>query len=118
MDWPRLVLKTSVFAGKELAKRRVVVTGLGIVSPVGSTVSSAWQNIVSGKSGIGQITRMDTSQFATHIGGPVRDFDVDAYIERKDARKMDPFIHYGIAAAEQEKILYSNVMVLNERRPL
>ena len=98
-----------------MAKRRVVVTGLGIVSPVGSTVSSAWQNIVSGKSGIGQITRMDTSQFATHIGGPVRDFDVDAYIERKDARKMDPFIHYGIAAAEQS-IEDSGVEITDDNR--
>ncbi|MCZ6559890.1 MAG: beta-ketoacyl-ACP synthase II [Gammaproteobacteria bacterium] len=98
-----------------MAKRRVVVTGLGIVSPVGSTVSSAWQNIVSGKSGIGQITRMETSQFSTHIGGPVRDFDVDAYIERKDARKMDPFIHYGIAAAEQS-IEDSGVEITDDNR--
>ncbi len=115
MDWPRLILKTSVFAGKELAKRRVVVTGLGIVSPVGSTVSSAWQTIVSGKSGIGLITRMDTSLFTTQIGGPVRDFDIDDFIDKKDARKMDPFIHYGIAAAEQA-LTDSGVEVTDDNR--
>lgn len=84
-----------------MSKRRVVVTGLGIVSPVGSTVDSAWKTILAGRSGIGMIERLDTTGFSTRIGGPVKDFDLDAVITPKDARKMDPFIHYGIAAAEQ-----------------
>ncbi|MCH7509710.1 MAG: beta-ketoacyl-ACP synthase II [Proteobacteria bacterium] len=98
-----------------MAKRRVVVTGLGIVSPVGNTVSDAWQTIVSGKSGIGLITRMDTSLFTTQIGGPVRDFDIGEYIEPKDARKMDPFIHYGIAASEQA-LIDSGLEITDENR--
>ncbi len=79
--------------------RRVVVTGMGIVSPVGNTVTSAWANIQAAKSGIGPIERFDTDAFSVRFGGEIRDFDVEAYIARKDARKMDPFIHYGIAAA-------------------
>ncbi|MDR9455042.1 MAG: beta-ketoacyl-ACP synthase II [Spiribacter sp.] len=79
--------------------RRVVVTGLGIVSPVGNTVDRAWASITAGQSGIGPIQRFDTEQFPVRFGGEVRDFDIEAYISRKEARKMDPFIHYGIAAA-------------------
>lgn len=82
-----------------MSARRVVVTGLGIVSPVGNTVSSAWQNIVDGKSGIGPITRFDATAFASRIAGEVRGFDVTQYIPAKDARRMDVFIHYGMAAA-------------------
>ncbi len=79
--------------------RRVVVTGLGIVSPVGNGIEPAWDRIKRGESGIAPIARFDTEQFAVRFGGEIRDFDVTAYISRKDARKMDPFIHYGIAAA-------------------
>jgi len=79
--------------------RRVVITGMGIVSPVGNTVASAWENIKAGRSGIGPIERFDTEAFSVRFGGEIRDFDVEAYLARKDARKMDPFIHYGIAAA-------------------
>jgi 3-oxoacyl-[acyl-carrier-protein] synthase II len=84
-----------------MSKRRVVVTGLGIVSPVGSTVDSAWQAILRGESGIGTITRFDTSAFATRIGGAVRGFTVGDYIPPKEARRMDEFIHYGVAAGIQ-----------------
>lgn len=84
-----------------MTRRRVVVTGLGIVSPVGSTVASAWESIVEGHGGIGPITRFDVSRFTTRIGGSVRGFDIDRYLSPKDARKMDAFIHYGIAAASQ-----------------
>lgn len=84
-----------------MSRRRVVVTGLGIVSPVGSTVASAWENILAGRSGIGPITRIDASRFATRFGGAVAGFDPDAYLSPKDARKMDAFMHYGVAAAEQ-----------------
>ena len=84
-----------------MSKRRVVVTGLGIVSPVGSTVSSAWENIISGKSGITRITRFDASSFASQIAGEVKDFDIHQYLSVKEARRMDVFIHYGMAAAIQ-----------------
>ncbi|MDR1276421.1 MAG: beta-ketoacyl-ACP synthase II [Candidatus Accumulibacter sp.] len=78
--------------------RRVVVTGLGIVSPVGNTVEEAWGNIVAGKSGIDTITRFDASNFPVRIAGEVRGFDISRYLPQKDARRMDTFIHYGIAA--------------------
>ena len=81
-----------------MTRRRVVVTGMGIISPVGNTVDEAWNNIVNGKSGIGPITHFDASDFPTHFAGEVRDFDVTKYLSKKDARKMDPFIHYGLAA--------------------
>lgn len=84
-----------------MSKRRVVVTGLGIVSPLGSRIDTAWQNILKGESGIGPITRFDTQAFATRIGGAVRDFNVDDYISPKEARRMDEFIHYGVAAGIQ-----------------
>ncbi|MER0202975.1 MAG: beta-ketoacyl-[acyl-carrier-protein] synthase II [Nitrosomonas sp.] len=84
-----------------MSKRRVVVTGLGIVSPVGSTVSSAWEDIISGKSGITRITRFDASSFASQIAGEVKDFDIHQYLSVKEARRMDIFIHYGMAAAIQ-----------------
>jgi 3-oxoacyl-[acyl-carrier-protein] synthase II len=84
-----------------LSRRRVVVTGLGIVSPVGNSVDVAWASILAGKSGIEPITRFDVSAFAVRFGGEVRNFDVTHYLSAKDARKMAPFIHYGIAAASQ-----------------
>lgn len=84
-----------------MLKRRVVITGLGIVSPVGNTVSSAWENIVSGKSGITKITRFDASNFSSQIAGEVKDFDIHQYLPVKEARRMDIFIHYGMAAAIQ-----------------
>ncbi len=84
-----------------MARRRVVVTGLGIVSPVGNSVATAWDNIIAGRSGIGRITRFDASAFASQIAGEVKDFDIAAYISPKDARRMDTFIHYGMAAGIQ-----------------
>lgn len=84
-----------------MSKRRVVVTGLGIVSPVGNDVKSAWENVVSGKSGIGPITGFDASDFTTRFGGEVRDFDVSEYLTPKEARKIDGFMHYGIASCKQ-----------------
>ncbi|HEY0229904.1 MAG TPA: beta-ketoacyl-ACP synthase II [Dokdonella sp.] len=84
-----------------MSKRRVVVTGLGIISPVGNDVSTAWANILAGRSGIGQITHFDASTFPTRIAGEVRDFDPASYVAAKDVKKMDPFIHYGIAASIQ-----------------
>lgn len=82
-------------------RRRIVVTGLGAVCPVGNTVPEAWRNIVAGVSGIGPIQAFDAAAFSTRISGSIRDFDVEKYISAKEARKMDPFIHYGMAAAIQ-----------------
>jgi len=84
-----------------LAKRRVVVTGLGMVSPVGLSVNECWENILAGKSGIAPITHFDTTDFPTRFGGSVKGFDVTKYLSPKDVKKMDPFIHYGIAAASE-----------------
>ncbi|NKI34481.1 beta-ketoacyl-ACP synthase II [Wenzhouxiangella sp. XN79A] len=81
--------------------RRVVVTGLGCVSPVGNDVSSAWDSVVNGRSGIGPLTEMDPAAFATRIAGEIRDLDLDRYMSKKEARKTDTFIHYGMAAAVQ-----------------
>src|SRR5436190_1460324 len=84
-----------------MSKRRIVVTGLGVVSPVGSTVKAAWDAILRGQSGIGPVTRFDVSAFPVRIGGQVRDFDVSQYISSKEARRMDEFMQYGVAAGVQ-----------------
>jgi len=81
--------------------RRVVVTGLGIISPVGNDIATAWENVVAGRSGIGLVTRFDASSFPTRIAGEVKGFDVSAYMSPKEARHFDTFIHYGIAAGTQ-----------------
>lgn len=80
-------------------RRRVVITGLGIVSPVGNTIESAWDNLVNGRSGIGSITRFDASEFNSQIAGEVKDFDITKYLNPREAKQMDTFIHYGIAAS-------------------
>jgi len=84
-----------------LSKRRVVVTGLGIISPVGNTIPEAWDNLVAGRSGIARITRFDPKLFASHMAGEVRGFDVGQYLNPKEARRMDLFIQYGMAAGIQ-----------------
>jgi 3-oxoacyl-[acyl-carrier-protein] synthase II len=84
-----------------MSRRRVVVTGLGCISPVGNTVADAWANLLAGKSGIANITRFDASGINCHFAGEVKDLDLDSYIAPKEARAMDKFIHYGIAAAVQ-----------------
>ena len=84
-----------------MSRRRVVVTGLGCISPVGNTVGEAWANLLAGQSGIDLITKFDASNFSCKIAGEVKGFDVEKYMSAKDARSMDSFIHYGIAAAEQ-----------------
>ena len=78
---------------------RVVITGLGLVAPNGNTVKASWDNTVNGVSGIGPITAFDATDFSARIAGEISDFDVEQFISKKDARKMDPFIHYGLAAA-------------------
>ncbi|MBP6189752.1 MAG: beta-ketoacyl-ACP synthase II [Azonexus sp.] len=84
-----------------MARRRVVVTGLGIVSPVGNSVEEAWQNILAGKSGIAAVTKFDVSTFPVKFAGEVKNFDITQYISAKDARRMDDFIHFGLAAGIQ-----------------
>jgi len=84
-----------------MTRRRVVVTGLGCISPVGNTVAESWSNLLAGQSGIGLITKFDASAFACKIAGEVKGLNLDAYINAKDARTMDHFIHYGVAAAMQ-----------------
>jgi 3-oxoacyl-[acyl-carrier-protein] synthase II len=84
-----------------LTRRRVVITGLGIVSPVGNTVEEAWQNILAGRSGIAHVTKFDASTFPAQIAGEVKNFDITDYISAKDARRMDTFIHFGMAAGIQ-----------------
>lgn len=80
-------------------QRRVVVTGMGMVSPLGNDVASSWDGIINGRSGIGQVTGFDASSFSTRIAGEVRDFDPASFLPPKDAKKMDSFIHYGMAAS-------------------
>jgi len=84
-----------------LSKRRVVITGLGIISPVGNSVADAWANILAGKSGVTRISRFDSSAFASQIAGEVKGFDITNYLTARDARRMDVFIHYGLAAGIQ-----------------
>ena len=84
-----------------MSKKRVVITGLGIVSPVGNTVNDAWSNILAGKSGITNITAIDTTDQVVKFGGTIKGFDVSEYISPKDSKKMDIFIHYGMAAGIQ-----------------
>jgi 3-oxoacyl-[acyl-carrier-protein] synthase II len=84
-----------------LNKRRVVVTGLGIVSPVGNDVAGAWASILAGRSGIGPVTRFDTVNFPTHFGGEIRGLNLEPYMSTKDARRMDAFMQYGVVAGMQ-----------------
>jgi 3-oxoacyl-[acyl-carrier-protein] synthase II len=82
-----------------MSHRRVVVTGMGAVTPLGNDLASTWDGIVNGRSGIGPVTHFDTTGFTTRIAGEIRDFDPTAFVSPKDAKKMEPFIHYGLAAA-------------------
>jgi 3-oxoacyl-[acyl-carrier-protein] synthase II len=81
--------------------RRVVVTGLGLISPVGNSVATAWDNLIAGRTGIATITKFDHSALSVHFAGEVKDFNVEEYVSTKEARHMDTFIHYGIAAGTQ-----------------
>jgi 3-oxoacyl-[acyl-carrier-protein] synthase II len=87
-----------------MSRRRVVVTGLGCISPVGNTVDDAWANLLAGSSGIDLITRFDASNFACKIAGEVKGFNIESYMSAKEARTMDSFIHFGVAAAHQAVI--------------
>ncbi|HVB47004.1 MAG TPA: beta-ketoacyl synthase N-terminal-like domain-containing protein, partial [Burkholderiales bacterium] len=84
-----------------MSRRRVVVTGLGIICPIGNTVQEAWDNALAGKSGIARVTRFDASRLSSQIAGEVKGFDLSLYLSPKEARRMDTFIHYGMAAGLQ-----------------
>ncbi|EON94135.1 beta-ketoacyl synthase [Marinobacter lipolyticus SM19] len=84
-----------------MTKRRVVITGMGMLSPLGNSVESSWEGIQAGRSGIGTIDRFDASGYNTRIGGAIKDLDIEPYLSAKDARKLDAFIHYGLIAAQQ-----------------
>lgn len=98
-----------------VSRRRVVVTGMGMVSPLGNDVPSSWQGILAGHSGIGLIEHMDLSAFSTRFGGSVKNFDVEAYLPAKEARKLDLFIQYGLAASFQA-VRDSGLEVTDENR--
>jgi 3-oxoacyl-[acyl-carrier-protein] synthase II len=87
-----------------VSSRRVVITGLGLISPVGNTVVAAWDAVCNGRSGIGPITAFDVSELGTRIAGEIRDFEVTDYISAKEARRYDRFMHYGLAAAQEAMI--------------
>lgn len=84
-----------------MSKRRVVITGMGMLSPVGNDVKTSWEAIQAGRSGIGLIDRFDASEYGTRIGGAIKDLDISPWLSTKDARKLDAFIHYGLIAAQQ-----------------
>src|SRR5947209_18996656 len=89
--------------GKEIRKRRVVVTGLGLITPLGTGVEKTWNALCAGKSGIRRITKFDPSGHACQIAGEVADFDPADYIEKKEIKKMDTFIHYAVAASQMAR---------------
>src|SRR5688500_5747202 len=95
--------------------RRVVVTGLGVISPVGNDVDTAWNNLVRGNSGTGEITRFDSSKYEHHAAGEVRDFDVTKWMDFKAARRGERAMHYGVAAAKQA-LADSGLEVTDENR--
>ncbi|MDD9980808.1 MAG: beta-ketoacyl-ACP synthase II [Gammaproteobacteria bacterium] len=95
--------------------RRIVVTGLGLVTPVGHTVAESWENIIAGRSGVSEIDRFDASEFTSRIGATVRNFDLSPYMSPKEGRKTDLFIHYGIAAAKQA-VADAGIEVTDENR--
>lgn len=96
-----------------MSKRRVVVTGLGMLSPLGNDVSSTWSNILAGVSGIGPIRSFDASEYSTRFAGEVKDFDVEQYIPKKETKKMDKFIQFGIAAGKQA-LAHSGLVVTDD----
>jgi 3-oxoacyl-[acyl-carrier-protein] synthase II len=95
-----------------LSRRRVVITGLGIVSPVGNDIAVAWDAIVGGRSGIGPVTRFEVASFPTHFGGEIRNLDLEPFMSAKDARRMDAFMQYGVVAGMQA--MRDSGLVINE----
>ena len=83
-----------------MTSRRVVVTGMGVVSPLGCILEKFWERLINGQSGIRMMTKFDTTRYTSKIGGEVIEFDIDAFISKKEQRHMDPFSHYGFAAAK------------------
>ena len=82
-----------------MAKKRVVITGVGALTPIGNTARDTWENALKGVNGINKITRVDTEKFNVHVAGELKDFEIENYIDRKEARKMDRFTQYAISSA-------------------
>jgi len=99
-----------------MEKRRVVVTGIGAVTPVGNSAEASWENVLAGKSGIGPLTRVDTSKFSVSVAAEVKDFNIEEYIEKKEARKMDRFTHYALAASMMA-VKDANLTITEELAP-
>ncbi|MEK4698636.1 beta-ketoacyl-ACP synthase II [Solibacillus sp. FSL R7-0668] len=99
-----------------MEKRRVVVTGIGAVTPVGNSAEASWENVLAGKSGIGPMTRVDTSKFSVSVAAEVKDFNIEEYIEKKEARKMDRFTHYALAASMMA-VKDANLTITEELAP-
>ena len=99
-----------------MGKKRVVVTGIGAVTPVGNSAQQAWENVVAGKSGIGPLTRVDTSKFPVSVAAEVKDFNIEDFIEKKEARKMDRFTHYALAASMMA-VKDANLTITEEMAP-
>jgi 3-oxoacyl-[acyl-carrier-protein] synthase II len=110
---PRHIGSSAKTFGKILKQRRVVITGMGIISPVGNRLEEAWSNVCEGVSGIQLIEDFDPSSFSTRIGGMIRNFDASDYMPSKDVRRTDPFIHYGIAASI-EAVKHSGLEITEE----
>ena len=83
-----------------MSTKRVVVTGLGALTPIGNSVETFWSNAIAGKSGAAEITKFDASKFKTRFACEVKDFEIEKYLDRKEARKLDPFVQYAIAASD------------------
>ena len=84
-----------------MSRKRVVITGLGAVTPIGNTAKETWANALKGKNGIAEITNIDTEQFNVHIGGEVKNLNIEDHIDRKEARRMDKFTQFAIIAADE-----------------
>lgn len=99
-----------------MQKRRVVVTGIGAVTPVGNDVETSWQNIINGVTGVGPLTRLNPDDYPAKVAGELKDFNIEAYVEKKEARKMDKFTHYAIAAATMA-VKDANLTINDENAP-
>lgn len=99
-----------------MTKRRVVITGVGALTPIGNNVPETWENALNGVNGIGEITKIDTSKFNVNVAGELKDFNIEDYLERKEARRMDPFTQYAIVASD-EAVKDSSLEITDENAP-
>src|SRR4051794_25625879 len=97
---PHTMTQTNIFERPKKTQRRVVVTGIGALTPLGLNVESSWDNMIQGRSGVGRVTAFDASEIDAQIAAEVKGFEPDTYLEKKEQKKMDRFIHFAIAAAQ------------------